>query len=60
MQAKDYVFEQIYKGALAAGAKERAAHSFAIIGMDRWAKNKFKKTSALVREMIQEALRYRA
>jgi len=52
----DFVFDQIYKGALAAGAKEKAAHDHALMGVDDYKKGKFQgKASKLIESRIKLA-----
>lgn len=38
MNPKDFVFEEIYRGAIKSGAKERIAKDCAIAGIDAWKK----------------------
>lgn len=55
MNPKNLIYDAIYKGALNAGASERAAFDAAVMGLDAFRKNKFKSPSALVAEKIKEA-----
>ena len=57
MKPNDFVYMQIYKGALAKGAKERAAHNNAILGLEDFKKGRFSKTSKLIEERIRMAKR---
>lgn len=59
MQPNDFVFNQIYKGALNQGAKEDSAHRFAVIGLDKFKKGKYggAKVSHLIEQCIKDAKR---
>lgn len=57
MQPNDFVFLQIYRGAIKAGAKERAAKDHAIMGSEDFRRNSFKKASHLIEERIKAAKR---
>jgi len=59
MSPEDYIYDQIYKGALKAGAGEKSAKLHAVLGLERWKKGKFDKTAKLVEEMIQSAKKWR-
>ena len=57
MMPNDFVFNQIYKGALNAGANERAAHNNALLGLEDYKKHKLgtKKVSSLIETRIKQA-----
>lgn len=56
MEPTDFVYLQIYKGSLAAGAKEKAARDQAIIGLDKYKKSNFrKKVTDLISHHITQA-----
>lgn len=57
MNGRDFIFNEIYKGALRAGACERFAHDAAVTGLDAYKKNNFKKAHKLVADKIAEAKR---
>lgn len=59
MDAKDLIYDTIYKKSLAAGSSERAAKDYAVMGLDLWKKGKFKKATQLVDEMIAAAKKYK-
>ena len=42
----DFIWSQIYKGALAGGAKERIAKDSAVAGLEDYRKGRFKKGGA--------------
>ncbi len=54
----DFIYNSIYKGALAQGAKEKAARDCAIMGLDDYKKGKFTgRASKLIESRIKEARR---
>ena len=55
--SKDFVYMQIYKGAKAAGAKERQALNAVITGLADYKKGRFVKASKLIEAKIKEAKR---
>lgn len=55
MNEADFIYDQIYKGALRAGAREHSAKNAAVIGLSEYRKNRFKNISALVESMIKNA-----
>ena len=58
MQPNDFVYQQIYKGALSKGASERAAHNNALLGLEDYKKNKiFKKVSYLIEDRVKQAVK---
>lgn len=59
MSPGDYIYMQIYKGALAGGAKERLAKDYAVMGLDDYKRGKFKKGGAgqLVKSAIALAIK---
>lgn len=57
MNEQDYIYEQIYKGALKAGASDRAALQAATTGLQKYKNNQFKKASSLIIEKIKEAVK---
>lgn len=57
MKANDVVYDQIYRGALKAGARERAALDAAVTGLEDFKKNRFKKPSQLIEKKIAEAVK---
>ena len=44
MQPRDYVYDKIFKGAIAAGASERNAKDHACMGLDDFKKTGLKKS----------------
>jgi hypothetical protein len=57
MNAKDYVFDAIYKGALKRGAKEQQAKDAAVVGLDLFRKSKYKKLDKMIEAQIKFALK---
>lgn len=57
MNEQDYVYQQIYKGALKAGASEWASLAAAVTGLEKYKNNQFKKASQLIVEKIKEAVK---
>jgi len=57
MNAIDYVYNQVYKTALAKGAKDSDALSAAITAVEKFKKNKFKKVTTLISDKIKEAVK---
>ena len=56
MSQLDFVFDNIYKGALKAGASDRQAREQAMMGVDDWRKNKFHgRVSELIQSRIKTA-----
>lgn len=55
----DFIWDQIYKGALAGGAKERIAKDSAVAGLEDYKKGRFKKGGAggLVKSAIALAVK---
>lgn len=51
----DFVYMQIYKGAMKAGASEYSSHRAAVTGIEDYKKNKFKKAIDLIEQKIKEA-----
>jgi len=60
MKAEDYIYNQIYKGALKAGASERSAKDHAVMGLEMWKKGKFEQSVSLITDMITQAKRFKA
>lgn len=57
MSQQDFVWIQIYKGALKAGSSERYAKDQAQVGLDEYKKNKFdRKVSHLIEKRIKNAV----
>jgi len=57
MNPGDFVYNEIFRGALAKKATERAAHTNAQIGLEDYNKNKIgKKVSHLIEERIKKAV----
>ena len=56
--AKDFIFDQVYKGALKAGASDRHAKDEAVTAMDRYKKNRFGKASKMIEEAIKDAVKH--
>lgn len=53
----DFVYNQIFKGAISQGAKERHAHSNAVLGLEDYKKHKIaKRVSHLIEGRIKKAL----
>lgn len=58
MTPQDFVYTQIYKGALKGKASERMAQQHAQIGLDIYKKNKFSgKASELIKLYINMAIK---
>jgi hypothetical protein len=58
MQPNDFVFSQIYKGALKSGATERFAHRHAVMGLEDYKKSKIAtKVSKLIEQRIKDAIK---
>lgn len=57
MQSTDFVYRQIYHGALNDGALERCAHTQAVIGLEKYKKNQFDKAINLINEHIKTAVK---
>ena len=59
MMPVDFVFSQIYKGALRDGASERCAHQNALLGLEDYKKNKLggSKVSGLIKARINKAIK---
>jgi hypothetical protein len=57
MNPSDFIYVQIYRGAIRAGAKEPKAKDNAIAGLEEWKKGKFKKPSMLIEQRIKQAKR---
>lgn len=58
MTPKDFVYTQIYKGALSRSASELFAHQRAVMGTEAYLKNSFKgKAIALIESEIKEAVK---
>ena len=55
MNPNDYIFNQVYKGALADGACERASKDCAIMAMDDFKKGRFKKATEIINKYIKMA-----
>lgn len=53
----NFVYDQIYKGAMAKGATERNAYDCAVRGLEDYKKGKFKKAIELIEGKISEAKR---
>ena len=59
MNPSDFVYDQIYRGSLNAGASQASAQKHAVIGTDEYKKGKTsgKKVSHLIERHIVEAKR---
>ncbi len=55
MNNTDYLYAEIYKGALRAGALEHSAKAAAEVGLSEYKKNRYKNIKTLVSEMIKNA-----
>ena len=55
MNSIDFLYSQIYHGALRAGATERAALDAATTGVGEYKKNRFKRIDHLITEKIKQA-----
>ena len=51
----DFVYTQIYKGALRACASERSSHANAVMGFDDFKKGRYKKPCKIITERINKA-----
>jgi len=51
----DFIYDQIYKGALRENAREKSAHNAATIGVSEYKKGRFKKVPELIGRMINQA-----
>tara|TARA_Y100000593_G_C4224646_1_gene293759 strand:- start:52 stop:246 length:195 start_codon:yes stop_codon:yes gene_type:complete len=57
MNPSDFVYDQIYKGALNKQASQRWAQHHALLGLEDWKKNKIpSKTSKLIEARIKKAV----
>ena len=59
MNNRDFVYNQIYKGALKQKATERAAHQAALTGSEDYRKGRFKNATILITDKIKEAKKVR-
>jgi len=57
MSPEDYIYDQIYKGALKAGAGEKSAKFYAFIGVEQCKKGADKLD--VIEKMIQSAKKWR-
>jgi len=58
MMPEDFVYNQIFKGALSENALERHAHNHAVLGLEDYKKNKIaKKVSHLIQDRIKQAVK---
>lgn len=58
MEPSDFIFNQVYKGAMAKGVVERIAHNAAVIALDDFKKGRFSgKASKLIADRIAAAKR---
>ena len=57
MNPSDMVFDAVYKGALKRGAVDRHANDQAVIAVEDYRKNKFKKVSHLIEEKTNMAVK---
>lgn len=55
MKPNDFIFNEVYRGAIKGGAKEPIAKDQAVQAMDDYAKGKFKKPLDLILARIQMA-----
>lgn len=55
MEPNDFVYQQIYKGSLAAKVNEGVARGHAVMGLDSFKKGKFTRVDWLIRDMIIKA-----
>lgn len=55
MNPDDYIFKQVYKGAMEQGAHEVAAKDCAILAMNEFKKGRFKKAKELIDGHIKMA-----
>lgn len=57
MNNTDYIYDQIFKGAINNGASERNAKDHAVMGLDDFRKNRFQKHGKLIEERIKAAVK---
>lgn len=57
MTPSDFVFNTVYKGAIAKGANERRAKDAAVSALQKFKRSDFKKINDLVSGSIKEALK---
>lgn len=57
MKPNDFVYKQIYQGAMKLGAMERIAKEHAQMGAADYAKNRFEKATAMIENRIKMAKR---
>lgn len=58
MQPNDFVWNQIYKGSIARGAKQGVAHKHAVTGSERYRKNQFSgKAVNFIEQCIKDAVK---
>lgn len=57
MKPEDFIYNQIFKGSLKAGAKQDAAHRHAVMGLDEYKKGKMAggRASKLIERHISAA-----
>jgi hypothetical protein len=55
MNNNDFIYDQIYKGALKEGAHENSAKNAATFGLSEYKKNRFKSIKVLIDTMIKNA-----
>lgn len=57
MKPNDFIYNQIFKSSLKAGACSSSAQKFSVIGVNSYMKNSFKGTaSKLIEDMIKSAV----
>lgn len=59
MNPNEFIYQQIYKGALNVGASEKSAQSHAAMGLNDYKKSK-EKASTLVPKFIQRAKKFKS
>ena len=57
MNAQDFVYTSIFKGALLKGAHDSMAKNMAQLGLDEYKKGRFSKPDKLIAEKIKEAVK---
>jgi len=55
MKPEDFIFNQVYKGALADKCSERASKDCAVLAMEDFRKCRFKKAKDLIDKYIKQA-----
>ena len=55
MNPSDFIFSQVYRGALSEKVNERIAKDHAVMALNKFKKGQFKKPVELIKESIRQA-----